>query len=43
MRHHEVRGAMGTVIGLVSLLVAGFGAFAGGLVYLAIRVSRGNW
>jgi hypothetical protein len=27
-------------IGFVSLLVAGFGALAGGLGYLAIRVSR---
>ena len=34
---------MGTVIGVVGLLVAGFGALAGGLVYLAIRVSRGKW
>jgi hypothetical protein len=29
-------------IGFVSLLVAGFGALAGGLVYLAARVSRGK-
>lgn len=31
---------MVTEIGFVSLLVAGFGALAGGLVYLAVRVSR---
>jgi hypothetical protein len=29
-------------IGFVSLLVAGFGALAGGLCYLAVRVSRGR-
>ncbi len=29
-------------IGFVSLLVAGLGALAGGLVYLGIRVSRGR-
>jgi hypothetical protein len=29
-----------TEIGFVSLLVAGFGALAGGLVYLAVRLSR---
>jgi hypothetical protein len=28
-------------IGFVSLLVAGFGALAGALVYLALRLSRG--
>jgi hypothetical protein len=32
-----------TEIGFVSLLVAGFGALAGGLAYLAVRVSRGRW
>ena len=34
---------MSTVVGFVSLLVAGFGALAGGLIYLAVRVSRGKW
>ncbi|GAA0896632.1 hypothetical protein GCM10009557_70700 [Virgisporangium ochraceum] len=34
---------MWTVVGFVSLLVAGFGALAGGLVYLAVRMSRGKW
>ncbi|WP_275415617.1 small membrane protein MtfM [Virgisporangium aliadipatigenens] len=34
---------MVTVVGFVGLLVAGFGALAGGLVYLAVRLSRGNW
>ncbi|HEV7712766.1 MULTISPECIES: small membrane protein MtfM [Asanoa] len=34
---------MVTEIGFVSLLVAGFGALAGGLVYLAARVARGRW
>ncbi|HEX6500358.1 MAG TPA: small membrane protein MtfM [Micromonosporaceae bacterium] len=34
---------MVTEFGFVSLLVAGFGGLAGGLVYLAVRVSRGNW
>jgi hypothetical protein len=29
-------------IGFVSLLVAGFGALAGGLVYLAVRLMRGR-
>jgi hypothetical protein len=29
-------------IGFVSLLVAGLGALAGGLVYLGVRVSRGR-
>jgi hypothetical protein len=29
-------------IGFVSLLVAGFGALAGALIYLALRVSRGR-
>jgi hypothetical protein len=32
-----------TEIGFISLLVAGFGALAGGLAYLAARVSRGRW
>lgn len=31
-----------TEIGFVSLLVAGFGALAGGLVYLAVKLSRGR-
>jgi hypothetical protein len=31
-----------TEIGFVSLLVAGFGALAGGLVYVAMRVARGR-
>jgi hypothetical protein len=30
-----------TEIGFVSLLVAAFGALAGGLGYLAVRISRG--
>lgn len=34
--------AMVTEIGFVSLLVAAFGALAGGLAYLAVRVSRGK-
>jgi len=34
---------MVTEIGFVSLLVAGLGALAGGLVYLAVRISRGKW
>ena len=34
---------MVTEIGFVSLLVAGSGALAGGLAYLAMRVSRGRW
>jgi hypothetical protein len=34
---------MVTEIGFVSLLVAGFGALAGGLAYLAMRISRGQW
>ena len=34
---------MVTEIGFVSLLVAGLGALAGGLIYLAVRVSRGRW
>ena len=45
-----VRGAgdyddrvMVTEIGFVSLLVAGLGALAGGLGYLAMRISRGRW
>ncbi|MBG6139894.1 MULTISPECIES: small membrane protein MtfM [Longispora] len=32
-----------TEIGFVSLLVAGFGALAGGLGYLALRVARSRW
>jgi hypothetical protein len=31
-----------TEIGFVSLLVAGFGALAGLLGYLAVRISRGR-
>jgi hypothetical protein len=31
-----------TEIGFVSLLVAGFGALGGGLVYLAVRLARGR-
>ncbi|GGM13158.1 hypothetical protein GCM10012279_34150 [Micromonospora yangpuensis] len=38
---HRMAG-MVTEIGFVSLLVAGLGALAGGLVYLAVRISRGN-
>jgi hypothetical protein len=34
---------MVTEIGFISLLVAGFGALGGGLVFLAVRVSRGRW
>ncbi|MEV0134726.1 small membrane protein MtfM [Dactylosporangium sp. NPDC050688] len=34
---------MVTEIGFVSLLVAAMGALAGGLIYLAVRVSRGRW
>jgi hypothetical protein len=34
---------MVTEIGFVSLLVAGLGALAGGLIYIAIRVARGRW
>jgi len=34
---------MVTEIGFVSLLVAGLGALAGGLGYLAMRISRGRW
>ncbi|HLT09569.1 MAG TPA: small membrane protein MtfM [Micromonosporaceae bacterium] len=33
---------MVTEIGFVSLLVAGFGAFAGGLIYVAVRLMRGR-
>jgi len=33
---------MVTEIGFVSLLVAGFGALAGGLIYLAVKISRGK-
>jgi hypothetical protein len=29
-------------IGFVSVLVAGFGALAGGLVYVAMRLARGR-
>jgi hypothetical protein len=32
-----------TEIWFVSLLVAGLGALAGGLFYLAVRISRGKW
>jgi hypothetical protein len=32
-----------TEIGFVSLLVAGLGALAGGVGYLALRISRGRW
>jgi hypothetical protein len=35
-------GALVTEIGFVSLLVAGFGALAGALVYLGVRLSRGR-
>jgi hypothetical protein len=34
---------MVTEIGFVSLLVAGLGALAGGLVYVAVRISSGHW
>ena len=34
---------MVTEIGFVSLLVAGLGALAGGLGYLAVSISRGRW
>ena len=34
---------MVTEMGFVSLLVAGFGALAGALIYFAVRVSRGKW
>jgi hypothetical protein len=34
---------MVTEIGFVSLLVAGLGALAGGLSYLALRIARGRW
>ncbi|WP_275414691.1 small membrane protein MtfM [Plantactinospora mayteni] len=34
---------MVTEIGFVSLLVAGLGALAGYLVYLAVKISRGRW
>jgi hypothetical protein len=33
---------MFTEIGFVSVLVAGFGVLAGGLVFLAIRLGRGR-
>jgi hypothetical protein len=33
---------MVTEIGFVSLLVAGFGVLAGGLVYLAVKLGRGG-
>jgi hypothetical protein len=32
-----------TEIGFVSLLVAGFGALAGGVAYLAVKIARGRW
>ncbi len=38
---HKIVGVV-TEIGFVSLLVAGFGALAGGLIYVAVRVSRGR-
>ena len=34
---------MVTEIGFGSLLVAGLGALAGGLAYLAVRIARGKW
>jgi hypothetical protein len=34
---------MVTEIGFVSLLVAGLGALAGGVGYLALRIARGRW
>jgi hypothetical protein len=34
---------MVTEVGFVSLLVAGFGGLAGGLIYLAMRITRGRW
>ncbi|MFC0098320.1 small membrane protein MtfM [Micromonospora marina] len=34
---------MVTEIGFVSLLVAGLGALAGGLGYVAVRIARGKW
>ena len=34
---------MVTEIGFVSLLIAAFGAVAGGLAYLAVRIARGRW
>lgn len=34
---------MVTEVGFVSLLVAGFGALAGGLIYVAVKISRGRW
>ena len=42
MRRSIGSQAMVTEVGFVSLLVAGFGALAGGLVYLAVRISRGT-
>lgn len=33
---------MFTEIGFVSVLVAGFGVLAGGLVYLGVRLARGR-
>jgi hypothetical protein len=36
-------GVMVAEIGFVCLLVAGFGALAGGFAYVAVRVSRGRW
>ena len=41
-QHRMVR-VMVTEIGFVSLLVAGLGALAGGVGYLAMRISRGRW
>jgi hypothetical protein len=34
---------MVTEIGFVSLLVAGFGALAGGVAYVAVKIARGRW
>ena len=34
---------MVTEIGFVSVLVAGFGVLSGGLVYLAVKMTRGRW
>jgi hypothetical protein len=41
-RANKMNGVV-TEIGFVSLLVAGFGALAGGLVYVAVRIARGRW
>jgi hypothetical protein len=43
MAHSIGSTFVATTIAFVCLLVAGFGALAGGLVYLAVRVSRGRW